>query len=606
MQLLDLYNNAARLQNILYNHIHDPEIQESVQLCYFLVYFTLHDHSENSTDINKSFVKYIHFVYRVAIFQTHSPYLIAHSYISHNGDIVDLPVQGGRTLVFSVHAIGDAALLFPVELFEPNQSVRDTAEVFIWRSELNSVSKFTKSDQSQHMLVPYSLMAQPKMCPFRANEVSLATIRECATVTLLKKDTLWIEEDRGLYVKDYRFTIDFDDFYFQSLTEVRVCHHAYLEMLNNTMYTVSPQRTMSTEVAVSVACISVSLISLLITILVFTTLPTLQTLPGLNTLALSICLLIAQLLYIVSSFGLMQRHSWMCVGVGILLHFFSLVAIFWMNICTFHMFRVLTATKVISQNYGRKYAVFHMFAILMSLLFVVVCVAVSLQRSGGSDAGYGSVTCYFTSELLQRYTFVLPVFAVVVSNFSMFVFVILKFERSPKYIRSNVRNRNEFIIFIKLSSLTGVTWIFGVLYSWFQVHALSYMFIVLNASQGVFIMVSFVFNGRVLRLGKDRLQHSWLRGNSNSSQTKRTSAGPAISKEKRSPTPEIVQDKAPDINDVINGADEEGVATEDVVVNEVESQGHDKTSNGLETNVTDSELDIEETDLPPPYGQVVT
>jgi hypothetical protein len=58
------------------------------------------------------------------------------------------------------------------------------------------------------------------------------------------------------------------------------------------------------------------------------------------------------------------------------------------------------------------------------------------------------------------------------------------------------------LIFAKLSTITGATWIFGLLYAWTNMVVFSYMFIVLNAGQGVFIMFAFIFNRRVFQMIK--------------------------------------------------------------------------------------------------------
>lgn len=47
------------------------------------------------------------------------------------------------------------------------------------------------------------------------------------------------------------------------------------------------------------------------------------------------------------------------------------------------------------------------------------------------------------------------------------------------------------IIYIKITCITGITWIFGFVYQWTLIDVLSYIFIILNASQGMFIFLSF-------------------------------------------------------------------------------------------------------------------
>jgi hypothetical protein len=72
----------------------------------------------------------------------------------------------------------------------------------------------------------------------------------------------------------------------------------------------------------------------------------------------------------------------------------------------------------------------------------------------------------------------------------MFVYVIIKVKSIPPIPRHLQNERNDLNVVVKLSAITGVTWIFGLLYTWTNVIVFSYLFIILNACQGVFIMLA--------------------------------------------------------------------------------------------------------------------
>ncbi|WAQ97230.1 hypothetical protein MAR_029920, partial [Mya arenaria] len=64
-------------------------------------------------------------------------------------------------------------------------------------------------------------------------------------------------------------------------------------------------------------------------------------------------------------------------------------------------------------------------------------------------------------------------------------------------VQKNVKKeRNDLEIFVKLSTITGMTWIFGLINSVTQISFFSYLFIVLNACQGVFLFFAFICNRR--------------------------------------------------------------------------------------------------------------
>ena len=530
LKLKDVFSEKPALERNMNTRVLDRAYKQNSYLrnVYSLFYFTLYDKLDNETNlhdsginVSESAVKYIHVVYRFELAVPHDPYELADNFKFHQNDIF---VHGmiGDDIVLTAHVLGVSSLYFTESDVRENGEV-NVGEFASWEATINNIAAYYKVDELQQVILPYYLDVLKEYNSRFENDISLDSIRNCSTVDISNKDWVWDITDQGLYFKDYKYAVKYEDFYFKTPFDVRMCRNAFIQMLNSVdvlLLSKTPQGV-GIESLVSIVCVSVSVICLSVTIFVFGNLPSLRTLPGLNILTLSFSLLVAQSMYLVSSFGHLEQGSWTCIGVGLLLHFFSLLAIFWMCICTLHMFRVLTTTKVRSNSYRKQYAIFHTFATLLSLLFVAACIAISLLRSNGSDVGYGSITCYFSSAILLRYTFVVPVFVVVIANCSMFTIIVLKFQRGPTYLRKNVQNRNEFMIFIKLSTLTGITWLFGVLYSWLNIEVLSYIFITLNASQGVFIMMSFVVNRRVYRLGKERLTQSWATGN-HFSQTGRT------------------------------------------------------------------------------------
>jgi hypothetical protein len=203
----------------------------------------------------------------------------------------------------------------------------------------------------------------------------------------------------------------------------------------------------------------------------------------------------------VSGLNLLDKKSKMCLVLGMCVHFFWLMAMIWMNICTFHMFRVLTKTKVVSKDSGNKKVIcYHIFAILISASCVSVNIAASFYRSG--VLGYGGDSCYISTQSMINFTFVIPTAFVVFSNLVMFSIVIIKIKRASVAQKHVQNERRDLSVFAKLSTITGATWIFGLLYTWTNIDALSYIFIILNACQGVFILLAFVVNKRVLHLTK--------------------------------------------------------------------------------------------------------
>ncbi|KAH3800202.1 hypothetical protein DPMN_153832 [Dreissena polymorpha] len=257
----------------------------------------------------------------------------------------------------------------------------------------------------------------------------------------------------------------------------------------------------------SLACMIISVTCLLITLVTYFLFNELRTQPGINNMGLSISLIIAQVLF---QFGKEQHAnvpSWTCELIGALVHFFWLLVIFWMNICCLHMFRAFTTMQASSfkQSYVWKTCVYTVYTCVGSLLFVAINITVTVVNTSNVDVGYGKGKCYISMLEMVGYTFSLPVLLIILSNLAMFCIVIFKIKRNPTVQSSAESKRNYLTIFAKLSTLTGLSWIFGFIYTYTGLPVFVYLFIILSNGQGVFIFISFVCNKRVYSLYKMKL-----------------------------------------------------------------------------------------------------
>ncbi|KAH3867094.1 adhesion G-protein coupled receptor G2-like [Dreissena polymorpha] len=257
----------------------------------------------------------------------------------------------------------------------------------------------------------------------------------------------------------------------------------------------------------SLACMIISVTCLLITLVTYFLFNELRTQPGINNMGLTISLIIAQVLF---QFGKEQHAhvpSWACEFIGALVHFFWLLVIFWMNVCCWHMFRAFTNMQAISfkQSYVWKTCVYTVYTFVGSLLFVAINITVTVVNTNNADVGYGDGNCYISMLEMVGYTFSLPVLLIILSNLAMFCIVIFKIKRNPAVQSSAESKRNYLTIFAKLSTLTGLSWIFGFIYTYTEISVFVYLFIILCNGQGVLIFISFVCSKRVYNLYKMKL-----------------------------------------------------------------------------------------------------
>lgn len=125
---------------------------------------------------------------------------------------------------------------------------------------------------------------------------------------------------------------------------------------------------------------------------------------------------------------------------------------------------------------------------------------VSFILSKGKDSGYGGSLCYLSSPILQTVTFAIPSAVMVIANIVLFVLVVVNINAASIGSANLNQERNYLGICTRLSSIVGLTWLVGFVQLLVRNEIIECIFIVFNASQGVFIMVAFVINKRSLSL----------------------------------------------------------------------------------------------------------
>ena len=345
-------------------------------------------------------------------------------------------------------------------------------------------------------------------CSPKAERISLVHQTSCPLVELTRIAYEWYEEDDSIiFNSSNNVVLNESQVMFNfNRTSILICSDVYTKYFPAMFPALIATENLTLDAVLSLICVSLSLVSLLVSFVTFCTHSSFRTLPGNNNMALAMCLVCAQTLFLVGSFSRFEKESSICITIGLLTHFFWLMSVFWMNVCTVHFFRVFIGTDGIVTGRGWKTVlIYWSYTVISSTTFVLVNLFISLSNSGYTELGYGRTSCYINSKKMVVFTFGIPVGFVIITNMILFCSVVCKIIQMPKLQKDIKHERNDIVIFAKLSSLTGLCWTFGFVYSWTDIQAFSYLFIVLNASQGVFIFLSFVCTKRVLMVYKDKM-----------------------------------------------------------------------------------------------------
>ena len=334
-------------------------------------------------------------------------------------------------------------------------------------------------DCKQKLIIPFK---KTQVCPF-------VRIHFDETTITIQNTSLYISENNIFPYWRYEEHGD----------QVSLCLDDYKEIYNEVGFRPG-EKTLNVDVSVdardalALALVCLSIICLLITIITYFLLSELHTQPGANNMILCVSLLLAQSVY---QFGAGQQtlSKWPCAIIGAISHFLWLSVMFSMNVCSIKVFLAVIKVRRTSHGFSKSKTTMNiLYVSLSSLGFVAANVTVSLAESGGQTIGYGGSICYMSSSLMHLITFLLPSAALLISNIVMFVIVIFRIHASTADLNLE---RSYLLVYARLSSLTGITWVLGFMQILIQTQILEYLFIIFNASQGVFIMVAFVLNRRV-------------------------------------------------------------------------------------------------------------
>ena len=262
-----------------------------------------------------------------------------------------------------------------------------------------------------------------------------------------------------------------------------------------------------TEGIVSLTLMSISTCCLLITLLTYTVFRVLRSQPGINNMILCLCLIIG---YFIFMFGSNRVHlDPGCKILGGVIHFTWTFAFFWMNACSFHMYRVFGSLNNPMHSTNRLFVTlsYLLYSSIGSSIVVGINIGVTYHMSDGLSYGYGygkTGLCYIYEPIMTLYTMALPALCLVIVNIVMFGIVVVRCRRVSNVQKHVQNDKNCFSIYVKLSTLTGLTWIAAVPMVLFKSIVFNYIFIALTCTQGIYFMVAFTCNKRVFKLYSGR------------------------------------------------------------------------------------------------------
>lgn len=338
------------------------------------------------------------------------------------------------------------------------------------------------------LLTHFEMLENLETCSESPTTIVVADWYRCPKVRMTTEDTRVGLTNYSLCLLDHDQCIP-SRYFKKSLSNLQfdVCLDWYLS--TSTTHSSSHDAS-SDDVAykyLSLICLSLSSAGSVLTIISYFIAEDRITSPGINIIILSLFLVLANTIYTFSKLFAMSET--LCVTVGMFVHFFWLAVVFWMSLSCFKIFQ--TFTNFVGAISRQKSNTFCLLLInsLTCLIFVGVNVIVSHVVSDGQSFGYSPRTCYIEDSNMILYTFALPVGVTVCIN--TFMFVVTASKISEKLDIRKSRDHQKVAAYFRLSTVTGMSWLFGFLGQFINLQVFSILHTVFSAGQGIFLYLAF-------------------------------------------------------------------------------------------------------------------
>ena len=268
---------------------------------------------------------------------------------------------------------------------------------------------------------------------------------------------------------------------------------------------------------------TLSMVCLILTMTTYCLFEQIRTRAGKCVMNLCVALFFAQLSFQVSDTFVPYHDA--CAALAAFQHYFWLVAFLWMNVLAFDISCTFADLKPSNVSHdSTRLRLFALYAWGLPSVFVAVCLVLDLGTNLSFSYG-SSAMCWIAGPRAVVYYFATPLAIVITANAVLFVRTVVGLRRAltiASNARQPLRQRKTFVIYVRLTSLMGFTWLFGFLSNIDVLGFLAYPFILCNTCQGVFLFVSFALSPTVRRHWRD-----WLKAKQNGSTSEMSTAKPS-------------------------------------------------------------------------------
>ncbi|XP_025911334.1 adhesion G protein-coupled receptor E3-like [Apteryx rowi] len=233
--------------------------------------------------------------------------------------------------------------------------------------------------------------------------------------------------------------------------------------------------------------LSLSVLCLFLAILTFLLCRSLWNVSVALHLQLSICLFVADILFLVAMHHIRNRLA--CAMLASLLHYLFLACFTWMFLEGLHLFLTVRNLRVVNYTSASRFKKRYMYPTGYGVPALIVAVSIAINPSGyGTDKH-----CWLTTEGGFVWSFIGPVCAIILVNLVFFLTTLWILRDKLSTLNKDVSSlkSTRMLTFKALAHvlLLGCTWGLGLLQTRSSTLLVAFLFTGLNSLQGVFIFI---------------------------------------------------------------------------------------------------------------------
>lgn len=263
---------------------------------------------------------------------------------------------------------------------------------------------------------------------------------------------------------------------------------------------------------VSLVLSVISIVSLALVLVTYSLFSELRNLPGWNIIFLTGSLFIMQFTFLLSQRQSVQGMS--CRAAAIVCHYTVINSFFWMNVLAYDLYKTFRTSRTAMggvREVSRHLPSYMAYAFGAPLVIVGACVALDYFDTPLSPS-YGLFgVCWIVNKLSALTFFAVPMAALLLLNFIFYVLTVCSVHSVTKQKPGVVLRRHSgscpatASTYLRMATGMGLTWVFGFVAAFVRSSeaartAFTYLFIVCNTLQGLFLFYAFVCNRKTFCL----------------------------------------------------------------------------------------------------------